>query len=65
MAQEEILKKIDSAAIMWNKTKDLKYKALWYQLVKEYADGTNNSERRFISTSSSIKADNGRNCLNS
>ena len=37
MAQEKIIKKIDSA------------------------DGTNNSERRFISTSSSIQADNGRN----
>ena len=54
-------KKIDEAAIMWNKTKDPKYKAIWYQLVKEFADGTNNSERRIISTSSSVDGDDGRN----
>jgi hypothetical protein len=55
------IKKIDEAAKLWEKTKDPKYKALWYQLIKEYADGTNNSERRFVSTSSSIQADDGRN----
>ena len=31
--------KIDEAAIMWNKTKDPKYKNLWYQLIKEFANG--------------------------
>jgi len=55
------IEKIDQAAILWEKTKDPQYKALWYQYVKEWADGTNNSERRFVSTSSSIQADNGRN----
>ena len=54
-------KKIDEVANLWEKTKDPKYKALWYQYVKEWANGTNNSERRFISTSSSVQADNGRN----
>ena len=58
-----MIEKIDQAAILWEKTKDPKYKALWYQYVKEWADGTNNSERRFISTSSSIQADNGRNSI--
>ena len=52
-------KKIDEVANLWEKTKDPKYKALWYQYVKEWADGTNNSERRFISTSSSVKTDDG------
>ena len=58
-----MIEKIDQAAILWEKTKDPKYKALWFQYVKEWADGTNNSERRFISTSSSIQADNGRNSI--
>jgi len=57
------IKKIDEAAKLWEKTKDPKYKALWYQYVKEWADGTNNSERRFISTSSSIQADDGWNSV--
>tara|TARA_R100000995_G_C3382109_1_gene76498 strand:+ start:253 stop:453 length:201 start_codon:yes stop_codon:yes gene_type:complete len=57
------MREIDELANLWEKTKDPKYKALWYQYVKEWADGTNNSERRFISTSSSIQADNGRNSI--
>ena len=32
-------KKIDSLANLWNKTKDPKYKDLWYKLVKEFGDG--------------------------
>ena len=27
---------IDEAANMWNKTKDVKYKDLWYKLIKDY-----------------------------
>ena len=27
--------KIDNAAVMYNKTKDPKYKTLWYKLIKE------------------------------
>ena len=30
--------KIDQAAIMYNKTKLLKYKKLWYKLIKEYVE---------------------------
>jgi len=32
-------KKIDSIANLWEKTKDPKYKDLWYKLVKEFVDG--------------------------
>jgi len=32
---EKLLKKIDETAIMWNKTKELKYKKLWYFLLKK------------------------------
>ena len=53
------LKKIDNIANLWEKTKDPKYKNLWYQLVKEFANGPNNIERRIVSTTSSVKADNG------
>ena len=54
------LKKIDNIANLWEKTKDPKYKNLWYQLVKEFANGPNNIERRIVSTTSSVKADNGK-----
>ena len=32
------LKKIDEAANLWEKTKNPKYKNLWYKLVKEFAN---------------------------
>ena len=32
---------IDNLAVLWNKTKDLKYKKLWYKKVKEFAYGRN------------------------
>ena len=35
------IKKIDEVAILWKKTKDPKYKELWYKLVKEFAHGKN------------------------
>jgi len=35
MAREQLLKKIDEAAVMWNKTKDPYYKELWYRLLKK------------------------------
>ena len=55
--------KIDEAANMWNKTKDPKYKDLWYKLIKEYTNGINNLERRTISTDSSHKTDDGWNSV--
>ena len=33
-----ILKKINETAKMWEKTKNPKYKDLWYKLVKEFAN---------------------------
>jgi hypothetical protein len=56
-------KKIDELAILWNKTKDPKYKDLWYKLIREFANGPNNMERRNVSTDSSDRKDNGRNSV--
>jgi hypothetical protein len=58
-------KKIDNIANLWEKTKDPKYKDLWYKLIKEFADGLNNLEQRTVSTDSSDKKDVGRNRPNS
>ena len=55
------LKKIDEAAKLWEKTKDPKYKDLWYKYIKEFADGANNLERRTVSTDSSHEKNDGRN----
>ena len=52
--------KIDEAANMWEKTRDPKYKDLWYKLVKEFAnDGLNTSKRRVVSISGCHKGDDG------
>ena len=59
MARELTLKKIDDAANMWNKTKDPKYKDLWYKLIKEFVNGSNNFKRRIVSINSVVKADDG------
>ena len=59
MARELLLIKIDDAANMWNKTKDPKYKDLWYKLIKEYNHGSYNTERWNVSVSSVNKADDG------
>jgi hypothetical protein len=57
---EKILKKIDEAAIQYNKTKDPIYKDLWYKLIKEFANnGLNTSKRRVVSVSSCYKGDDG------
>ena len=57
--------KKNELANLWEKTKDPKYKDLWYKLVKEFADGPNNIKRRTVSTTSSDKRNNGRNRYNS
>ena len=59
MALEIMTKKIDQVANLWNKTKDPKYKKLWYQLVKDFANGPHNIERWDVSVSSINKADDG------
>ena len=58
MAQD-VITKIDEAANMWEKTKDPKYKDLWYKLVKEFANGTYYPKRWNVSVSSHHKADDG------
>ena len=53
------LEKIDEAANNWNKTKDSKYKDLWYKLIKEFVNGSDYFKRRTVSVSSCHKADDG------
>ena len=53
-------KKIDELAQLWEKTKDPKYKDLWYKYIKEYVNGLNNLERGTIPTDSSNKENAGR-----
>ena len=42
MEQEQTLKKIDNIWKLWDKTKDPKYKELWFKTIKEWADERNN-----------------------
>ena len=56
-------KKIDNMANLWEKTKDPKYKDLWYKYIKEYVNGPNNIKRRTVSTDSSVKTDNGKHII--
>ena len=55
----ELLKKINNVANLWEKTKDPKYKDLWYKLIKDYSYGSYNTERWNVSVSSVNKADDG------
>ena len=49
MALKRMTKKIDQVANLWNKTRDPKYKDLWYKLIEEM-HGLNNPERWTISS---------------
>ena len=42
-------KDLDNLANLWNKTRNPKYKELWYKQVKEFANGPYNIKRRTIS----------------
>ena len=53
-------KKIDNMANLWEKTKDPKYKDLWYKYIKEYVNGPHNIKRWTVPTNSSRKTDNGK-----
>ena len=55
------IEKIDQIALLCEKTKDPKYKTLWYQYVKEFANGTYYPERWNVSSSTSNKTDDRRN----
>ena len=52
-------KKIDNIANLWEKTKDPKYKDLWYKYIKEYVNGLNNPKRRVVSIDSCVKNNDG------
>jgi hypothetical protein len=55
--------KLDEIANLWHKTKDPKYKELWYKLIKEFANGSNNTKRRPVSIDTGNKTDNGWNSV--
>ena len=55
MEREQTLKTIDNVWKQWDKTKDPKYKDLWFKLIKEWADGRNNIKRRAILSFTSDK----------
>ena len=56
------IKDPDELANLWNKTKDPKYKKLWYKLIEEM-HGTNNSKRRTVSINSNNDTDVRRNSI--
>ena len=61
----KLQKEIDEAANNYNKTKDPKYKDLWYKLIKEIArtHGYYNSKRRTLPFDPNIKTDDGWNSI--
>ncbi len=52
----KLTENLDEIANKYNKTKDSKYKDLWYKLVKEFANGPHNTKRRIVSVNSCHKA---------
>ena len=56
-------KTIDDVARLWEKTKDPKYKNLWYKYIKEYVNGLNNTDRRNVSSSSGNERNDRRNVI--
>ena len=52
--------RMDEVANLWHKTKDPKYKELWYKLIKEFANGSNNIKRRDISSDTGDEKTPGR-----
>ena len=56
-------KKIDDVANLWEKTKDPKYKDLWYKYIKEWSNGINNTDRRNVSSSSGNERNDGRSVI--
>jgi hypothetical protein len=55
--------RIDKAANDYNRTKDDRYKNLWYKLVKEFANGPHNIKRWTIPVNTSVKTDSGWNSV--
>ena len=56
------IKDPDELANLWNKTKNPKYKKLWYKLIEEM-HGTNNFKRRPVSIDTGNETDNGWNSV--
>ena len=52
--------KIDELAVLWEKTKNPKYKDEWYNYIKEWADGVNNSDRRNVSSGAGDRRNAGK-----
>ena len=52
-------KKIDNIANLWEKTKDPKYKNLWYEYIREFTNGPHNIKRWTVPTNSNHKTDDG------
>ena len=50
---------LDKIANEYNPNKDKYIHDLWFEKVKEWANGTNNTERRIVSVSSCHKRDDG------
>jgi hypothetical protein len=50
---------LDKIANEYNKTKDPELKKLWFEKIKEWANGINNTERRIVSVSGCHKRDDG------
>ena len=50
---------LDDLAREYHRTKDPQLKKLWFEKVKEWANGINNSKRRIVSVSSVNKRDDG------
>ena len=50
---------LDELANEYNKNKDKYVYDLWFEKVKEWADGINNTERRIVSVSAINKRDDG------
>ena len=55
----KLTENLDEIANKYNKTKDIKYKNLWYKLVKEFANGADYFKRRTVSINSCVKSNDG------
>ena len=52
-------KELDTIANLYQKTKDKKYKDLWYKKLEEVARGLDRTKRRNLSTGRSNETDDG------
>jgi len=59
----EKTKHLDDIANKYHETKDPKYKKLWYDLIKEFANGPHNTKRRTVSSDSNYNKDFGWNSV--